>query len=297
MRLGGLSGAYAASTLEELEALCPELDRLGLSAIPAPWGLAEMSDADCVPFGEAARDLGLVIGEAGMWENLMTRDPDLRDARIQRVRTLLHKADLIGCECVVTLVGSTDPSDDPLAPDPAMLRDDGMRAFREVVERILDGITPERTRYGIEPWRTSLFFQPEDIAAFLDEVGHPTLGLHLDLVNMVDRLTYFDTAGLAARTFALLSDLIVGVHLKDLRWDHAYMSLKWDEVSIGDGVVDLAAVLGGLARLDPNLACFCEHLPTQADFETSFARLHDIAAENGLRFDTRIPHPDPRGER
>ena len=288
MRLGGLSPAFSASTQPELDPLCPVLDRHGLSAIPAPANLATMSDDDCISFGEAARGLGLVVGEAGMWDNLMTRDEEVRDARIDRVRTLLRKADLMGCRCVVTLVGSTDTSDSPLAPDPVMLSDDGVRAFREVVERILDGLTLERTRYGVEPWRTSFFYEPGDIAAFLDLVGHPCLGVHLDLVNMVGRRSYVDTIGLAERTFTLLSDRVVGAHLKDLRWDHEHLSLKWDEVPIGDGVVDHAAVLRGLATLDPDLACFCEHLGTVAAYETSFTRLHGIADEAGVRFAPRV---------
>jgi sugar phosphate isomerase/epimerase len=293
MRLGGLHRAYAASTVAELEALCPELDRLGLSAVPAPGRLAEMSDDDCAAFGEAARDLDLVIGEIGMWDDLMTRDPDLRETRVERVRSLLRKADLMGCRCVVTLVGSGDPSDDPLAPDPLMLSDDGAPAFRDIVERILDGLTLERTRYGIEPWRTTFFFEPEAIAAFLELVGHPALGLHLDLVNMVDRRSYFGTAELAARTFELLADRIVGAHLKDLHWDHRHMIVKWDEVLVGDGVVDQRAVLAGLSRLDPDLACFCEHLATQADYETAFGRLHEAAAGVGARF---LPRTDTRPE-
>lgn len=296
MRLGGLNAAFAASTVEELDALCPALDRVGLSGIPAPSRLAEMSDDECVAFGEAARSLGLVVGEAGMWENLMTRDTVRLDARIERVRTLLRKADLMGCRCVVTLVGSSDASDDPLVPDPVMFSDEGAKRFREVVLRILDGLSLERTRYGIEPWRTSFFFEPEGIAAFLEGVDHPAFGLHLDLVNMVGRRTYFDTADLAARTFALLSDRIVGAHLKDLRWDPSHMIVKWDEVLVGDGVLDHAAVLAGLAQLDEDLACFCEHLGTTTEYEMAFARLHDIAAAAGVRFAQRTPTATPEGE-
>jgi sugar phosphate isomerase/epimerase len=295
MRLGGLNAAFAASTLEDLAALCPELDRLGLSAIPAPGRIAEMPDDECVAFGEAASGLGLVVGEAGMWENLMTRDTDLREVRIERVRTLLRKADLMGCHCVVTLVGSVDASDDPLAPDPVMFSDEGAKAFREVVLRVLDDLVLTRTSYGVEPWRTSFFFEPEDIASFLDRVDHPALGLHLDLVNMVGRRTYFDTAGLAARTFDLLSDRIVGAHLKDLRWDPSHMIVKWDEVPVGDGVLDHAAVLAGLARLTDDLACFCEHLGTTTEYEKAFARLHDVAAAAGSRFVRRTPTATPEG--
>lgn len=67
MRLAGFGG-FTASTEDDLAALCAELDRLGLAAIPAPHGLASMSDDECFAFGEAARRLGLVVGETGMPE-------------------------------------------------------------------------------------------------------------------------------------------------------------------------------------------------------------------------------------
>lgn len=284
MRLGGF---YSAERAEDLEPLCERLDRHGLSAIPAPNRLGEMSDDECVAFGEAARSLGLVIGETGMWENLMTSDQDRRAERIEHVRALLRKAELMGCGCVISLVGSGHPSDSMLAPDAAMLTAEGAAAFREVVLRILDGLDLERTVYAIEPWRTTFFYQPEDIRAFLDDVGHPRLRVHLDLVNMVSRRSYFDTAGLAERTFSLLADRIVGAHLKDLRWIHEHMQIRWDEVMVGNGVMDLEAYVGGLAGLDPELPCFCEHLSTEEDYVESFTRLHAIAERIGTRFLTR----------
>jgi sugar phosphate isomerase/epimerase len=286
VRLGGF---YSAERVEDLAALCERLDRHGLSAIPAPSRIAEMSDGECVAFGEAARDLGLVVGETGMWENLMTADPVRRADRIERVRMLLRKAELMGCRCVISLVGSGHPSDSMLAPDGAMLTLEGQRAFRKVALRIVDGLDLSRTVYAIEPWRTSFFYRPEDIAAFLDDVDHPSVRLHLDLVNMVGRRDYFDTTDLAERTFALLSDRIVAAHLKDLRWDHEHMQIKWDEVLIGDGVMDHDAYLGGLAALDPDLPCFCEHLPTEAGFAENFARLHRVAERLGARFLPRVP--------
>lgn len=281
MRLGGY---YSAQDVEALGALCPVLDRHDLSAIPAPGRLAEMTDEECAAFGEAARTLGVVIGEAGMWENLMTSDPALRTERIDRVRLLLRKADLMGCRCVVTLVGSGHTSDSPLAPDAELLSPTGAKAFADVVLRILDGLELRSTRYAIEPWHNTFFYEPEDIAAFIASIDHPSLALHLDLVNMVSRRTYFDTTGLAERTFALLSDRVVGAHLKDLLADHGYMVLKWDEVLIGEGVVDYDAYLRGLAGLDPDLPCFCEHLPTEADYVENFTRAHAAAARAGVRF-------------
>ena len=52
MRLGGF---YGADQVSELDGLCKDLDANGLSAISAPRRLADMSDQECVEFGEAAR--------------------------------------------------------------------------------------------------------------------------------------------------------------------------------------------------------------------------------------------------
>ena len=74
-----------------------------------------------------------------------------RGGRIERakdvrgtVRRLLLKAEAMGCHCVVTLVGSKDPSDRALAPHPYMYTKACQNEFREVVLRILDGLELER---------------------------------------------------------------------------------------------------------------------------------------------------------
>lgn len=52
MRLGGY---FVAEKMDELEALCEKLDIYGISAIPAPNRLAEMSPDECYAFGQQAR--------------------------------------------------------------------------------------------------------------------------------------------------------------------------------------------------------------------------------------------------
>ena len=280
MRLGGW---YGAGSIDELQSLCEKLDAHGLSAIGAP-GLDAKSDDECAAFGEAATSLGIVIGETGMWRNLMTDDADLRRERVKLARTMLAKADIMGCHCVVSLVGTKDPSDHPLAPHPHMHTEAAKAEFREIVLRILDGLDLKRTRYVIEPWHNAFFYQPEDIRQFIDSVGHPAFGLHLDQMNMVSQESFYDTAGLIDRTFGLLADKVASVHLKDIRCDYGHMFLKWDEVDIGDGVMDYDTYLRRLAQLPPDTPCFCEHMPEEADYVRNFARLHERAARAGTRF-------------
>ena len=281
MRLGGFFGA---GSIGDLEPLCEKLDCYGLSAIAAPGGLATLTDDECIAFGERAREFGIVIGEAGCWQNLMTADVELRQQRIDAVRTTLRKSDLMGCPCVMTLVGTRHPSDHPLAPHPYLFTDDCKAEFRDIVLQILDGLELETTRYGIEPWCNTFFYQPEDIREFIDSVGHPSFGLHLDQMNMVGYRDFYNTTGLIDRTFDLLAKHVASAHLKDIQWDHTHMFLKWDEVCIGDGVMDYETYLKRLAELPPDTPCFCEHMPEERDYAVNFARLHQLAGQAGVRF-------------
>ncbi|MBI3947567.1 MAG: sugar phosphate isomerase/epimerase [Armatimonadetes bacterium] len=275
-------GYYTAGTPAALDALAEKLDIYGLSAV---WpSLDGLSDEECVALGERARALGIVLGEAGMWENILTADPELRDQRIRKTRDLLRKADLAGVKCVVTLAGSMDPSGRSLAPDARNYTEACKRELREVVLRILDGLALKRVRYGIEPWHNTFFYQPEEIREFIDRVGHPAFGLHLDQMNMVSQASYHNTTELINKTFRLLADRAWSVHLKDIRCDPGHMFLKWDEVRIGDGVMDYETYLRRLADLPADTPCFCEHFKSEGDYAICFARLHHLAKKADVRF-------------
>jgi len=281
MRLGGY---YGCANIDGLDELAEKLDTHGLSAISAPWEMNEMTDDRLAAFGQKARSLGMVIGETGVWTNLMTDNADLRAERIDSVRNALKKAEVMGCHCVVTLVGTKHPADHALAMHGYMKTDAAKKEFREIVLRILDGLDLSNTRYVIEPWHNTFFYQPEDIREFIDSVGHPAFGLHLDQMNMVDQAHFFDTTTLINKTFDLLADKVASVHLKDIREDYTHMFLKWDEVYIGDGVMDYDTYLKRLAALPPDTPCYCEHMAAEAEYALCFARLHRLADKAGVKF-------------
>ena len=280
MRLGGFFGA---NSIEELGPLCDRLDIHGLSAISAPWG-NEWTNDQCAAFGEAARSKGMVVGESGVWVNLMTADCDARAERIGMVRDALVKAEAMGCHCVVTLVGTRDPADHSLAMHAYMKTAEAKAEFREVVLKILDGLDLKTTRYVIEPWHNTFFYKPEDIREFIDAVDHPAFGLHLDQMNMVSQADFFNTTELINKTFDLLADKVASVHLKDIREDFTHMFLKWDEVYIGDGVMDYDTYLTRLAQLPADTPCYCEHMAEERDYALCFARLHHLAGKAGVKF-------------
>ncbi len=286
MRLGGFFGAPSE---DELAPLCAKLDQYGLSAISAPSACAEMADDDVASYGETARGLGLVVGEWGYWNNMMTPDESEQERRVQGLRNVLRKAEVMGVPCVVTLVGTKDVSDHALAPDPYMFTEACKAEFRELVLRVLDGLHLETARYAIEPWCNTFFYQPEDILSFIDSVGHPRFGVHLDQMNMVSFADFYSTTDLINRTFDLLGEHACSVHLKDIAWDYSHMFLKWDEVYIGDGVMDYDTYLKRLAQLPQDTPCYCEHMSQESDYALNFERLHKRAEIAGVRFQRRNP--------
>ena len=294
MRLGA---CYSANTFDELEPLCEKLDAHGLSAVGAPERFWEWSDDECIRFGEKARSLDIHIGEIGFWENLLDTDADAVTRRIETIRMILRKADKMGVNCVMTLVGSRDIEHGALSPHPFNFTVEAKKQFREVCLRIVDGLELNHTLYAIEPWNNTFFQDPRLIREFLDAVDDPRVKLHLDQTNLITQQTYYHTTDLVNLTFDLLAPDVASVHAKDLYWVPGYFFLKFDEVSVGDGVMDYETFLKRIDRdLPPDMTVFTEHWRTDEEYVTAIGRLHTAADQAGVRFLRRndghpVTHP------
>ncbi|MDP6350160.1 MAG: sugar phosphate isomerase/epimerase family protein [Chloroflexota bacterium] len=275
------------SSIDDFDNIVQKMDHYDLSAIGAPARMQDWEPDDCAAFGERARELGILVGEANFTGNLMSADAETVEREIADARRALRNADLMQCRTLHILVGTKDSSDHMLAAHPYMYTDECRAELREALLGVMDGLDLQHTYFLIEPFNNTFFYQPEDIREFLDSVGHPRVGFQSDPVNMIAFDTYFDTTSLINRTFDLLSDYIFSAHVKDLRWDYRHLILKWDEVLIGDGVFDLATYLKRMDELDPDTPCYCEHLADEESYAHNFARVHEAAEEAGVNLVTR----------
>ncbi|MDM9625268.1 sugar phosphate isomerase/epimerase family protein [Rhizobium sp. S152] len=285
MRLGGI--AVGPQTIEEIGPFCEKADRYGISAIVAPKAIGEMSLDDASRFGERAREAGLVIGETGFWENIITTDVDVRADRLRRLRKVLANADAMQCRSVAVLAGTRDSSDKAFAAHAYMFTEECKQELRGVILQALEGFDSPRTRLGLEPYAHSFFYGPQSAADFIASVGHPQFGIHLDLANMIEPGNFFQTGELARDAFALLEPHIVSVHLKDLVWPVSPLGLRFEEVNLGDGHMDFDAYFKHIARLDRDITCFCEHFKDEEEYALNFEKAHQLASRAGFQFITR----------
>lgn len=292
MRLGGV--AIHPGSPEGLAAFGALADAHGISAIVAPAGLDRMEAEIAAAWGEAVRAAGLVIGEAGFWENLQVQDATLAEDRLARLRRTLRNADIMGCRSVAILPGTHHPSDKSFAADRFNRSAAGRDAVLATIRAALDGFEPRHTRLGMEPYAANFFYHPEAVLDFLEEVDDPRFGLHLDFANMLTVETFFDSGAQIDRWMPELASHAVSCHLKDLTWPASPLGLAFAEVDLGCGEIDLGAYLGAIdTLLPPDMTVFCEHFPTDQDYFRNFALAHEIAAARGLAF---LARQNPEGD-
>ena len=233
-------------------------------------------------YGRQIRAAGLVAAELGAWCNPLAAVAGTRRLALERCQRLLALADAAGARCCVNIAGSLGPKwHGPFAADL------GPEAFERIVasvREIVDAVQPRRTVYVLEtmPWML-----PDSVASYQDllaAIDRPCVAVHFDLVNLINtpRL-YFDHAPLVAEFVAVLGSRIRSVHIKDIRL-HDHLTLHLDECRPGAGALDHGMLLRALSRLDADLPCMLEHLPTTADYLAGADHLLRSAAQHGLAF-------------
>jgi len=289
MRLGGgMSVAFDLHEPDDLDRFVEKYDMYGLSTVVAPWGYDAKSEEFAYRFGERAKQWGLQIGEAHSRPNLMIQDADERNRRIKQLNEGIRKAKIMGAVCCCIMAGSAAPEDNLAAPHPFNYTKEAKILLRDALLRAIDGIDMDDIWLVIEPWPNTFFYQPDAICEFLDFVEHPKVGLHMDLMNMIDIYHYYNTTELINKSFDLLGHRIGAVHLKDISWDWKYFTfMKLDEVPVGDGVIDYETFIRRIAGLGWDVPCFCEHATSESIFAQNFARLHRQAAKLGVSFKPR----------
>lgn len=259
--------------------------RLGYRAVYAPdVALNDREGIDTVKAACAENDL--VIAEVGRWNNLMDRRADEAKKNLDSVIEGLMLAEELNARCCVNIPGTF--AEDPwYGPDPKNFSDEFFDLAVENARKIIDAVGPKRTKFAYEITGWGIPNDPESYLRLIRAIDREGFGVHLDVCNMVNSPTRFwGTTAFINEAFDKLGDKIVSCHAKDLRWE-VEMNIHFVECVVGEGKVDIAALLKRLANLPADVPLMIEHMKNEEEYSRSRENIFRIAAENGLSADGR----------
>lgn len=171
-----------------------------------PWFLETISDADIVRLHRQILDAGLAVSNVANtldWDrNVASADPAVRAAAIRHVERQIEAAQLLGTDAILIVAGIVTPADS--------YNDVYARAV-EALQKLGQRAAAAHVRIGVENCCSEQRFllSPREFRTFLDDVGSPAVGLHLDVGNIHD-------TGFPEQWIRMHGARITRVHMKDV---------------------------------------------------------------------------------
>lgn len=234
-------------------------------------------------FRDRIHDEGWLIGEVGIWKNLMSNDPAEREEVMEYSVRQLELAEMIGANCCVNISGSFGNVWDGYHP--RNYASETRELIVEQTQRIIDAVGPTNTSYSLEPMPWMLPDSPDSYLELLHDVDRKAFGVHLDFCNMINSLDrYHHSDQLIDECFEKLGPCIRSIHIKDCLIDDNILPFSVAEKRVGEGNLDLGHVLCRANELGADIPLFTEHLAKHEDYVYSTNYLKELSEKMGLCF-------------
>jgi sugar phosphate isomerase/epimerase len=275
MRIGGgVEKAYADPG--EWVSLVSEL---GYRAVLSPVDFR--ADArERKAYADCARAHDLVIGEVGVWRNVLSPNDAERAEALEYSMNQLALADELGANCCVNVSGSRGEVWDGCCAE--NYADDAWDLVVETTRRVIDAVKPTRTFYTIESMPWMIPDSPDQYLRLIGDVDRKAFGAHLDFVNMINsprRWALRDA--FIGECFSTLGPHIKSVHGKDAYMEHAYSAVI-REAMPGEGKLDFGMIARLCEGLGPDTTLFVEHLPDFESYKRAAAHVRREALRAGV---------------
>lgn len=223
------------------------------------------------------------IAEVGAWCNPLHPDKTEAEEKIQyMIRRLELAEELEACTCVNIL--GTKQRETWFGADKECYSE---RFFEEAVavsRRIIDAVQPKKTKLSFEMMPYCFLDSPEEYLRFLQAVDREGAGVHLDICNTMNHPRRFYANGeFIRKTFALLKDKIVTMHLKDIALRQDALTVMFDEVLLGTGGIAYPVFMQEIAKLPKDTPAMLEHLDTEEEYDMAAQAVFDFAKQAGMK--------------
>lgn len=281
MRLGG--NVFYQGTNPEEYALAHV--KKGFGAALCPDWLTLEKPAEIEEFKQVMKAHDIVIAEVGAWCNPLHPDADEAESKVQYMIERLQLAEELEAATCVNILG-TKQTATWFGPHAQCYSE---RFFEEAVktsQRIIDAVKPTHTKLSFEMMPYCFLDSPEDYLRFLEAVNRDAAGVHLDICNTMNHpRRFYDNGAFIRKTFELLKDHIVTLHLKDIDLQEDSLTVAFQEVLLGTGGIEYPVLMDEIAKLPADTPAMLEHLETEAEYDMAAKAALDFAAKAGMKQD------------
>lgn len=238
------------------------VNELGYRAVLAPIDY-QASKEDKQAYLQCARKHDLVIGEVGVWKNIIALDDMERKAATEYCINQLELAEELGANCCVNVAGSRGEIWDGFYEQ--NYSKDTYALIVDSIRYVIDAVKPKKTFYTLETMPWMIPDSPEEYLKLIKDVDRKAFGVHLDYVNMINcPRRYLFCDDFIEECFTKLGPYIKSIHGKDVLMENSYTTLIYETMP-GKGIVNYQKVARLCEKLGPDTTLFVEHLP---DFES-----------------------------
>jgi len=171
-----------------------------------PWLKVETADAAVIALARTVRDAGLAVSNVSNtldWDHpVSSRDPKVREQAFRHLERQIEVAHLVGSDAILMVAG--------IVTEEIPYNEVYQRTV-ESVRHLADPAGRAGVRIGCENCNAEQRFlmSPREFATFLDDVGSPHVGIHLDVGNIHE-------TGFAEQWIEIHGPRITRIHMKDV---------------------------------------------------------------------------------
>ncbi len=216
----------------------------------------------------------VIIGEVGIWNNVMAPDEAERKAAVAYAKEQLAFADEIGARCCVNVSGAAGEVWDGYYEE-----NYSQETYEKIIDTtrdIIDSVKPRRTFFTLEPMYWMHPDSPDDYLKMLKDIDRERFAVHMDYANMITSFSrYHHCDAFIRECFHKLGPYVKSVHAKDVAFEQR-PTVCIREALPGTGKVDFKQVMQLADEIDRDLPVFAEHLSSLEEYEKALCYLQSL---------------------
>jgi sugar phosphate isomerase/epimerase len=232
---------------------------------------------------EAFQKEGVMLSEAGYWDNIMDTEAESRAFHRDRQLEALALAEELGAVCSLNIFGSYCHGNGNSQHKALNFSDEAFEAAVEMARYFIDTVKPKTAYFAYEIFPFDIVDTPENIEKLIKAVDRKQFGAHLDLVNLINcPRAYFSSGDIAKECVRRFGDRIVSCHVKDIKMKEPSISVILEEVVMGRGNIDLKTFMRQIEGLSRPVPFMMEHLKDESEYDIAAAEIRRTGKELGI---------------